>query len=339
MTHFRPTNLIGLLRNQSTLTGDATCIATRQCKALTFEWQWNIAIAELRFEATRVTSECSQITPNWNHRGEAMREMSCYNLIVGPIITCHSYIFTPSLLFAATRTRSAPSGQINCMTKDASICLVLSCLVLSCLVLSCLMYWPTLLWFSIQNRPLGSSSNHSPNPLNTPSDPPTAANRLNLPKNRKHKAACCRRIVWNIDDILQQLTTLNASRCCIHTSDRLSCCYKSCKHGIRRSEICWMWLNSWAETIIYPAKHHYRPSSVHQFPTKTANSCKCSLQSYELWKDPDYRHISSDFMQSKVGWVVPLTLYLVCHRQSAKGFTIQWSFQQIKKVILHASWR
>ena len=26
--------------------------------------------------------------------------------------------------------------------------------------------------------------------------------------------------------------------------------------------------------IIDPAKHHYRPSSVHQFPTKTANSCK-----------------------------------------------------------------
>ena len=33
---------------------------------------------------------------------------------------------------------------------------------------------------------------------------------------------------------------------------------------------------------IDPAKHHYRPSSVHQFPTNTANSCKCYLQSYEL---------------------------------------------------------
>ena len=36
------------------------------------------------------------------------------------------------------------------------------------------------------------------------------------------------------------------------------------------------------KTIIYLAEHHYRPSSVHQFPTKTANGCKCSLQSYEL---------------------------------------------------------
>ena len=45
-------------------------------------------------------------------------------------------------------------------------------------------------------------------------------------------------------------------------------------------------------------------------------------------------------MQSKVGWGVPLTLsYHVCHKQSTKGFTSQWSFQQIKKVILHASWR
>ena len=49
--------------------------------------------------------------------------------------------------------------------------------------------------------------------------------------------------------------------------------------------------------------------------------------------------ISSDCMRSKVGWGVPLTLYLVCHRQSTKGFTSQWAFQQIKKTILHASWR
>ena len=49
--------------------------------------------------------------------------------------------------------------------------------------------------------------------------------------------------------------------------------------------------------------------------------------------------ISSEFMLSKVGWGVPLTMYLVCHRQSTKGFTSQWSFQQIKKVILHAIWR
>ena len=54
--------------------------------------------------------------------------------------------------------------------------------------------------------------------------------------------------------------------------------------------------------------------------------------------DPLTTDISSDFMQSKVGWGVPLTLYLVCHRQSTKWFTSQWSFQQIKKVILHASW-
>ena len=130
---------------------------------------------------------------------------------------------------------------------------------------------------------------------------------------------------------------MNASRCCIHTSARWSCWYKWCKHGTRRSERCWMCLNSWEETVD-PAKHHCRPSSAHQFPTKTTNSCKCSLQSYELWKVPDYRHISSEFMQSKVGWVVPLTLYLVCHRQSTKGFTSQLSFQQIKTAILHPSW-
>ena len=34
-----------------------------------------------------------------------------------------------------------------------------------------------------------------------------------------------------------------------------------------------------------------------------------------------------------------LTMYIVCHRQSTEGFTSQLSFQQIKKVILHASWR
>ncbi len=49
--------------------------------------------------------------------------------------------------------------------------------------------------------------------------------------------------------------------------------------------------------------------------------------------------ISSDVMHPKVGWGVPLTMYLVCHRQSTEGFTSQLSFQQIKKVILHASWR
>ena len=49
--------------------------------------------------------------------------------------------------------------------------------------------------------------------------------------------------------------------------------------------------------------------------------------------------ISSEFTLSKVGWGVPLAMYLVCHRQSTKGFTSQWSFQQIKKVILQASWR
>ena len=30
--------------------------------------------------------------------------------------------------------------------------------------------------------------------------------------------------------------------------------------------------------------------------------------------------ISSDLIQSKVGWNVPLTMYLVCHRHSIKGF-------------------
>ena len=98
-----------------------------------------------------------------------------------------------------------------------------------------------------------------------------------------------------------------------------------------------MWLNSWAETIIDPAKHHYRPSSVHRFPTKTANSCNWSLQSYINFERTLTTDISSDFMQSK--WSVPLTPYLVCHRQRTKGFTSQWSFKQIKKVILHASWR
>ena len=101
-----------------------------------------------------------------------------------------------------------------------------------------------------------------------------------------------------------------------------------------------MWLNFWAETIIDPAEHHYRPSSVHQFPTKTANSCKindpCKAMNFERTLTT---YISSDCMQSKVRWGVPLTLYLVCQRQSTKVFTSQWSFQQIKKVILHASWR
>ena len=45
--------------------------------------------------------------------------------------------------------------------------------------------------------------------------------------------------------------------------------------------------------------------------------------------------ISSDFMQSEVGWGVPLTQYIVCHRQSTKEFTSQWSFQQIKKIIIY----
>ena len=63
--------------------------------------------------------------------------------------------------------------------------------------------------FIIQNRPLGSSSNHSPTPP-PPPNTPTAANRLNLPTNRTNTLLqqCCRRIVSNIDDILQQLTTL-----------------------------------------------------------------------------------------------------------------------------------
>ena len=101
-----------------------------------------------------------------------------------------------------------------------------------------------------------------------------------------------------------------------------------------------MWLNFWAETIMDPAEHHYRPSSVHQFPTKTANSCKindpCKAMNFERTLTTC---ISSDVMQSKVRWGVPLTLYLVCDRQSTKVFTRQWSFQQNKKVILHASWR
>ena len=111
-----------------------------------------------------------------------------------------------------------------------------------------------------------------------------------------------------------------------------------------------MWLNSWAETMIDPAKHHYRPSSVHQFPTKTANSCNWSLQSYELWKDPDHRHILRIYaIQSWMGcstYHVPCLshseherVHQSCHKQSTKGFTSQWSFQQIKKVILHAIWR
>ena len=101
-----------------------------------------------------------------------------------------------------------------------------------------------------------------------------------------------------------------------------------------------MWLNIWAETIIDPAEHHYRPSSVHQFPTKIANCCKindpCKAMNFERTLTT---YISSDVMQSKVRWGVPLTLYLVCHRQITKVFTSQWSFQQIKKVTLHASWR
>ena len=69
---------------------------------------------------------------------------------------------------------------------------------------------------------------------------------------------------------------------------------------------------------------------------RTVVSDPCKAMNFERTLTTD---ISSDFMQSKVGWGVPFTMYLVCHRQSTKGFIRQWSFQQIKKVILHASWR
>ena len=61
---------------------------------------------------------------------------------------------------------------------------------------------------------------------------------------------------------------------------------------------------------------------------RTVVSDPCKAMNFERTLTTD---ISSDFMQSKVGWGVPLTLYLVCHRQSTKGFTSQWLFQQIKK--------
>ncbi len=191
----------------------------------------------------------------------------------------------------------------------------------------------------MQNRPPRSSSNHFPNPLNTPSDPPTAANRLNLPRNRKHIAAAMlpeNRLEhrWHFAAANHvRLIRMRQDAAYIHTSARWSCWYKSCKHGTRRSEICWMWLNSWTETITDPAKHHYSPYLCTNFLRKqrTVVSDPCKAMNFERNLTTD---ISSDFMQSKVGWGVQLTLQLVCHRQSTKGFTSQWSCQQIKNVIL-----
>ena len=81
--------------------------------------------------------------------------------------------------------------------------------------------------------------------------------------------------------------------------------------------------------------HYIRPNIIidlHQCTNflrrqRTVVSVPCKAMNFERTLTTD---ISSDFMQSTVGWVVPLTLYLGCHRQSAKGFTSQWSFQQSK---------
>ena len=105
-----------------------------------------------------------------------------------------------------------------------------------------------------------------------------------------------------------------------------SCWYKSCKHGTRRSEICWLWLNSWAETTIDPTKHHYIPSSVHQFPTNTANSCKWSLQSCGLWKDPDYRHIPKILCSPKLDGVFNLPCTLLVTDIAPKGSPVNGHF-------------
>ena len=62
---------------------------------------------------------------------------------------------------------------------------------------------------------------------------------------------------------------------------------------------------------------------------RTVVTDPCKAMNFERTLTTD---ISSEFMLSKVGWGVPPTMYLVCHRQSTKGFTSQWSFQQIKKL-------
>ena len=79
-----------------------------------------------------------------------------------------------------------------------------------------------------------------------------------------------------------------------------------------------------------PAKHHYRSHLCTNFlqRQRTVVSDPCKAMNFERTLTT---YISSDFMQSKVGWGVPLTLYLDCHKQSTKGFTSQWSFEQIKK--------
>ena len=72
------------------------------------------------------------------------------------------------------------------------------------------------------------------------------------------------------------------------------------------------------EQKLDPAMNQFRDSSAHQLPSKPANSLKAILA--RQWTVAT--EISSDLIQSKVGWSVPLTLYLVCHRQSTKSTVI-----------------
>ena len=99
-------------------------------------------------------------------------------------------------------------------------------------------------------------------------------------------------------------------------------------------DVAWMWLNSWAETIILvdPAKHHY--IDLHLCTNflrrqRTVVSDPCKAMNFESTLTTD---ISSEFMQSKVGWGVSLTLYLVCPDRAPKGSPVNGHFNKLKKL-------
>ena len=100
--------------------------------------------------------------------------------------------------------------------------------------------------------------------------------------------------------------------------------------------VAWMWLNSWAETIILvdPAKHHYNCIDLHLCTNflrrpRTVVNDPCKAMHFESTLTTD---ISSEFMQSKVGWGVPLTLYLVCPDRAPKGSPVNGHFNKLKKL-------
>ena len=76
-----------------------------------------------------------------------------------------------------------------------------------------------------------------------------------------------------------------------------------------------------------PAKHHFRSSSVHRFPTKPAKS-KRSLQSHELRKYRGYRNIPQTICSPKLDGLFHLPCLFITHR-ATKGSLLQ----QIKEII------